>query len=225
MRLGQPDKAIACYEQGLALDPALVQAHLSLAAAHLEYGNDAAACRHLGRYVEARPDHAQLRAQYAELLFKLGRHCEARDQFSQFIAEAQDRDELADGNLIHCHTRLVQIAEQQEDGYAEHLNRGIGLFLLARARGHLNYSEGDPGREGLLCKAAGELALARYERSDEARPCWYLYEVWSQLAQHQPAMRWHREAQATAPFTYLTPAEQRSLHLACADRQSETLRR
>ena len=61
--------------------------------------------------------------------------------------------------------------------------------------------------ESLLCKAAGELILARRERPDEARPCWYLFEVWSQLAQRQPAARWLRAAEDAAPFSYLTPAE------------------
>ena len=74
--------------------------------------------------------------------------------------------------------------------------------------------EGELPVEGLLCKAAGELTLARLERPDEARPCWYLYEVWSHLAQRQSALRWLREADAAAPFSYLTPNEQRRLSLA-----------
>src|SRR5262249_33906202 len=61
MRLGQSDQAIAFYEQSLSLDPQLIRAHLSLAAARLEIGDDDGACPHLGRYVEARPDETIVR--------------------------------------------------------------------------------------------------------------------------------------------------------------------
>jgi hypothetical protein len=74
--------------------------------------------------------------------------------------------------------------------------------------------------EGLYCKAAGELTLALEERPDEARPRWYLYEVWSRLAQRQPARRCLREAGSAAPFSYLTPSEQRGLELASQGQDS-----
>src|SRR5437763_1610826 len=93
-------------------------------------------------------------------------------------------------------------------------DRGIGLYLLARQRAALPDSEGELSCEGLLCKAAGELTLARLRRPDEARPCWYLYEVWSELAQRQPALRWLRAAEEAAPAGGLTPAEQRGLQRA-----------
>jgi hypothetical protein len=225
MRRGQPDKAIACYEQSLAVDASLAQAHLSLAATYLELGNEAAACPHLGMYVEARPNEGMLRAHYAELLFRLNKPNEAREQFTRYMADAQEQGEPASSSLIHCHSRLMEIAQKENDAYAEHLNRGIGLLLLARARVAVDDPGGDQDREGLLCKAAAELALARLEQPDEARPCWYLHEVWSQLAQRQPADRWLREADTAAPFSSLTPAEQRGLQLACACRAAETPRK
>jgi tetratricopeptide (TPR) repeat protein len=224
MRLGQPDKAIACYKQCLALDPRFSQAQLSLAAVHLEIGDDAGACPHLGMYVEARPDQVVVRGHYAELLYRLNREQEARAQFDRFVIDAQEQGGAAARNLLHCHSRLMEIAEKDEDSYAEHLNRGIGLLLLARARAELS-DEKDLEQEGLLCKAAGELTLARQERPDEARPCWYLYEVWSALAQQQPATRCLHAARAAAPFSYLTPTEQRSLQLASADRAVHLLRK
>ena len=106
MRLGQADKAIACYKQSLALDPDFAQAHLSLAAAHLEAGDDAAACPHLGRYVEARPEQVNLRGHYAELLYRLQRPGEAREQFDRFVRDAQEKGGGAAKNLLHCHSRL-----------------------------------------------------------------------------------------------------------------------
>jgi tetratricopeptide (TPR) repeat protein len=225
MRRGQPDKAIACYNQSLELDPRFTQAHLSLAAAHLELGNDESACPHLGKYVDARPEHVAVRGHYAELLYRLKRTREARDQFDRFIAEAQDRGGVTAKNLLHSHSRLMEIAEQEEDAYAEHLHRGIGLLLLARARADLSGESKDLTHESLLCKAAGELTLARQEQSDEARAGWYLYQVWSDLEQRSLAARWLRDAQAAAPFYYLTPSERCSLQLAASGPSLETVRR
>src|SRR5208337_4842084 len=117
-------------------------------------------------------------------------------------------------HLIHCHARLMEIAESIEDDYDEHLHRGIGLLLLAQQRAILPEPEGELPAEGLLCKAAGELTLARTDRPAEARPNWYLHEVWSRLAQRQPALRCLRAAVDAAPFSYLTGAEKRNLHVA-----------
>jgi hypothetical protein len=215
MRQGQTDQAIDCYRRSLKLDPGLSRNFLSLAAAYLEKGDDLTACPYLGRYVEARPDHLVVRFHYAELLLKLDRPGAAREQFTHFVADVQDQSELADRHLIACHSRLMEIAQAEEDEYAEHLHRGIGLYLLGRIRARLNEGGDAVTPESMFCKAAAELTLARLAKPDEARPCWYLYEVWSQLAQSQPARRWLRAAEAEAPYSYLTPAEQRRLELAC----------
>jgi hypothetical protein len=108
----------------------------------------------------------------------------------------------------------MEIAVAEEDEYAEHLHRGIGLFLLARQQ-EAQGSHADPCPEALLCRAAAELTLARIACPDEAQPCWYLYEVWSRLAQRQAALRCLREADLAAPFSYMTPTEQTRLALAC----------
>jgi tetratricopeptide (TPR) repeat protein len=225
MRRGQPDKAIACYEQSLQLDPRFAQAHLSLAAAHLELGDDASACPHLGRYVDARPDQVTVRGHYAELLYRLKRTHEARKQFDRFIIDAQEQTGPAAKNLLHSHSRLMEIAEQDDDAYAEHLHRGIGLLLLARARAELSSEPNDLTHESLLCKSAGELTLARQEKPEEARASWYLFEVWSDLAQRSLASRWLRDAQTAAPFNYLTPAERCSLQLAASRSSLDSGRR
>jgi tetratricopeptide (TPR) repeat protein len=214
MKDGQPQKAVGFYEQSLAADPAFTRNHLSLAAACLETGNDAEACVHLGQYVALHPEQLVIRTHYIELLLRLQRRPEACAEWERFIAHAQERGDEALGQLIHCHTRLMALAEADDDDYGAHLHRGIGLYLLARERAALAQPDGDLSSEGLLCKAAGELTMARAERPGEARPCWYLHAVWSRLGQQQPARRCLREAAAAAPFTYLTPAEQRSLQLA-----------
>jgi hypothetical protein len=199
----------------LTIDPQLTRNHLSLAAAYLEKGDETSACPHLARYVQTHPEHLTIRVQYAELLWRLKQGRAAQTAFESAMANSQGV--LPVNHLIHCHTRLVQIAEADVDGYAEHLNRGIGLLLLAQERAELPEPDGELAVEELLCRAAGELTLARLERPDEARPCWYLYKVWSRLAQRRPALRSLREASDIAPFSYLTPAEQRGLDMATRD--------
>ncbi len=212
--VGQADRAIELYEESLAADPHLTRNYLGLAAAWLDKGEDGRACLHLTLYVAAHPEHLSVRAQYAELLHRLRRLREARLEFERFVADVQDHEALAEEHLLHCHSRLMQIAEAVADDYDEHLHRGIGLYLLARQ--HTRGGEaGAPSPEGLLCRAAAELTLARRSRPAEARPWWYLHEVWSSLAQSQPAARCLRVAAERAPFSYLTPSEQRGLHLAC----------
>jgi hypothetical protein len=108
----------------------------------------------------------------------------------------------------------MEIAEAEGDDYSEHLHRGIGVYYLACERVVLPDLQGKLSAEGLLCQAAGELALARLEKPEEARPCLYLYEIWTRLDQRTPAQRNLHSALATAPFSKLTAAEQRGLHLA-----------
>jgi tetratricopeptide (TPR) repeat protein len=221
MRDGRIDDAIRCYYQSLRLDPTLDRNYLSLAAAHVSRGEEAESVRWLARYVEARPDHYVIRLHYAELLLRLGNLPEGRAQIERFIADVQDREELAATHLLDCHTKLMEIAGAGDDEYGEHLHRGIGLYLLACQRAQLPDTEEGPSTEALLCKAAAELGLARLRRPAEARPCWYLHVVWSQLAQHHPAARWLRAAEAAAPFSYLTPAEARGLRHACQQLDAE----
>jgi tetratricopeptide (TPR) repeat protein len=223
MRQGRTDDAIRCYEESLRANPNLARNHLSLAAAHLQVGDESRACPHLAQYVAAQPEHVIVRLRYADLLLRMHQPRAARAEFERFDADAQDHDEVETRHLIHCHSRLMEVAEQEGDDYAEHLHRGIGLFFLARERDGLEDPDGPLSTEGLLCKAAAELTVARALQPAEARPCWYLAQVWSRLAQQQPARRWLRAADAAAPFSYLTPAEQRALQFACL-REEHTLR-
>ena len=222
MREGKPDEAIRFYEQSLAADAGQQRTHLSLAAAYIQQGDEAGPSSIWPSTSAAFPEHHVVRTHYAELLLRLHRPREARSQFERFIADVQDDPELGPKHLVHCHSRLMEIAEDEGDEYAEHLHRGIGLYLLGCERAGLpDPEEGDLSVESVLCKAAGELTMAHLARRDEARPCWYLYAVWSRLDQRQPALRHLREADATAPFSYLTPAEKRDLELARLGREVE----
>jgi tetratricopeptide (TPR) repeat protein len=222
---GRTDDAIDLYQRSLRLGPGLTRNYLSLAAAFLARGEDERAAPYLERYVADQPDHLVVRAHYAELLLRLKRPAAARAQFERFIADAQDDEALARRHLVHCHSRLMEIAEGEEDDYGEHLHRGIALYLLACQSEALGELDGGLSVEGTLFKAIAELTLARLERPQEARPCWYLYASWSRLAQHQPAGRWLRAAEAAAALTYLTPSEQRQLQFACRRSRDEGRRK
>lgn len=215
MRRGEPDTALDCYQRSLAADPTFARNHLSLAAAYLEKGDDAAACPHLARYVEAFPDQYLIRLHLAELLLRLNQRSAARREFMLCVAAAQERGPLGLAQLIHCHAQLMDLAEEDEDEYHEHLHRGIGLWILARRRSELPDVDCELSVEELLCKAAAELTLSHLDRPGEAQPSWYLYEVWSSLAQQAVARRFLAAARDAAPFTYLTAAEQRALNIAC----------
>lgn len=212
---GDQEKAQQCFAQGLAADPQFAPNQLSLAAACLEKGDEDAACAHLAHYVASQPDQLKARSHYAELLMRLNRVNDARKQFERYDADAQEREPPAGSQLIHCHSQLTKIAVQLEDSYEEHLHRGIGLYLLGQERAALPDPDGDLPAEGLLFRAGLELRKARRQRPEEARPSWYLYEVWSHLGKRRPAMQYLREAHEAAPISYLTPAERRNLQLAC----------
>lgn len=213
MRTGQPRQAVQLYQRSLAADPTLVRNYLSMAAAYLEMDDETAALTPLAHYVSVRPEQLIIRVHFADLLLRLNRSSEARAEFERCLDSASDQEDVR-AQLVHCHTRIMEIAEAENDEYTEHLHRGIGLFLLARQRAALPDSEGSLSSEALLCKAAAELTLAHLVNPDEARPAWYLYEVWSRLAQQQQARRFFRLAVQEAPFSYLTAAEQRGLQLA-----------
>jgi hypothetical protein len=219
------DEAVGQLQLTLRLDPNLFQAHLSLAAAYLALGKDHLALPHLDRFLQARPDHFLVRLHFGELLARQNRPGEAVPQLERFVSEVQEHPRLADDHLIGCHTRLMEISQDIGDDYGEHLNRGIGLYLLAKKRGEVGDDKARRSAEELFCKAAAELTLARMRRPDEARPCWYLHGVWTQLAQRQAAVRWLRAARANTQPGSLTPTEARELHLAVAELDMETQRK
>jgi tetratricopeptide (TPR) repeat protein len=212
---GRIDQAIEHFEESLANDPRLARNYLSLAACYLDKGDDVKGCLYLTLYVSAHPEHRAVRLQYAGLLQRLKRYTEARDELESVLSDLQQEAEPADDQLVQCHSRLMQLAEQTQDEYLEHLHRGIGLYLLSRQR---PAQEGDDPDllcpQGLLCKAAAELTLASRAKPDEARPHFYLHQVWSRLSQSHPAGRSLRAAQQAAAFSYLTPAEHQQLQLA-----------
>ncbi len=194
-----------------AAESAPEEDHLSQAAVCVEKGNDKGALRHLKAHLLAHPDQLMIRIHLAELLFKTHQYPDAQWHFEQFIADAQAVEGPPRNKIVHCHTRLMEIAQIRDDSYAEHLNRGIGFVLLARQFA-AGVGEPEPGfHERVLCKAAVELRSAQRARPDEARPYCYLHEVYRKLEQPRPAQRAREKAKALAAFSNLTQTEKQTI--------------
>jgi len=207
-----PDPAPAPAKETVAVEPPTPDDPLTLAADCLERGDLPAAVGHLEAHVREFPDQVIFRAQLADLLARLERLPEAQAHFEAAAACAQDGPPVVQKERVHYHTRLMEIAQERHDEYAEHLHRGVGLYLVAA---RLVERDGDPAEiERLLCKAALALKDAQAKRPEDARAAWYLYKVWSQLDQPRPAAKALRQAAAAAPFSTLTACEARDLAMA-----------
>lgn len=194
-----------------AADPPNATDALSIAADCIVRGDDIGAATNLTRHLVSNPEQVVFRGQLADILARLDRLSEAQAQFESAVAYAQDGSKSARERLVHFHTRIMEIARLREDAYTEHLHRGIGLFIVAT---RLIESGKTDDVERILIKSAGALKEAQSKRPDEARPAWYLYQVWTKLDQPRPAEKCLQKAVATAPLSNLTDAESRDLFLA-----------
>ena len=195
--------------------------HLMVAAECLERHDTATAAEHLRSHIEANPQQIMIRAYLAEMLFKASVLDEAQWQFERFIADAQTATGPAHRHLLRCHTRLMEIAEAKGDGPAEHLQRGIGLYLLAGESREREAAVEENLPERMFLKAAEELKIARKLSPQDARPAWYLSRCWAELNQSEAARLALKEATARIDTSTLTPGERRDLRNAAT---GETLR-
>jgi len=211
----KPAEALAATPVSRAVD--VEDDALSMAADGMAAGDDAAAAKHLARHVKAFPDQLVFRNQLAELEFKLGKYADAQTHFAKFDEAAAGSARLL-GQRIHCHTRLMEIAQAREDGFAEKLHRAVGLHLIA---GEVQSKHDDPAAlspdaEKLWCRAAAELKAAGELRPEDARCAWYQHVVWTKLDQPRPAEKALRTAAANAAFSPLPPGEEREMRAALA---------
>jgi tetratricopeptide (TPR) repeat protein len=189
-------------------EPVVEKDHLALAAEQLDRGDDAAALPHLKAHVKAHPDAVMIRAYLAELHLKLGNPTASRTEFERVIAAAQGAPPgPARRHLVHCHTRLMEIAQADDDAFAEHLHRGIGLLLLVRQWDYDPERRDDVASEQTLSKAAAALRKARDERPGDARANLYLADVYERLGSPSAARAARRGARAALPDASLTAWE------------------
>jgi predicted Zn-dependent protease len=187
---------------------------LALAAVCLDRGDDAAAAGHLAVHVQLHPDEVMTRAMLAELLFRLGRYPAARVEFDRVVADAQPASGSPHDHLVHCHTRLMQMAEAADDPFEENLHRGIAFLCL------VDRWDADPARrdeamaEATVGKAVKALREAKAERPSDPRVNLYLAEAYSRLGPPSASRAARAAAREKAPFG-LTPVER--IHLAERD--------
>jgi cytochrome c-type biogenesis protein CcmH/NrfG len=178
---------------------------LAKAAEYLDRGDEAAALPHLRAHVRSHPEAVVIRAHLAELLFRAGQAEEARGHFERYVADAQRLTGAAHERLVHCHTRLMAIAEDTGDAYHEHLHRGIGLVLLVKRWDAERPDE--VAAEQTLTQAASALRAAVAERPGDARGHLYLAEAYRRLGQATAARTALRMAKAGLPDAAVTATE------------------
>lgn len=185
--------------------------HLGRAAACVERGDEPAAIPHLEAHLAARPHAVMIRAYLAELLLRTGRPVEARDHYEQFTRQACGLSGAAAEQLVHAHTRLMEIAEVHHDRFREQLHRGIGLVLLVRQwDGEPPADDGELAEE-TLAKAARALREAERRAPADPRPGVYLAEVYERLGQPTAARAAARRASARLPDPTLSDEESTAL--------------
>ncbi len=184
--------------------------HLALAAEYLDRGDSSQAIEHLSVHVRSHPQEAMTRAYLAELLYRANRNNEAATEFESFVSLAQSMTGKPQDHLVHCHTRLMNLAAANGDDYREPLHRGIGLYRLV-----LRW-DADPARkdaavaETTLLQALEALKNAALARPKDARVQLYIAEVATRLNQRATAQGAIRKAKSLAAIA-LTPTERERL--------------
>jgi cytochrome c-type biogenesis protein CcmH/NrfG len=182
---------------GRTLEPA--PDDLALAAECLDRGDQNQATTHLTRHITRHPTEVMTRAYLAELLFQQGRHREAEAHFNQVVHDAVGLKGKVQDHCVHCHTRLMQIAEATENAGKEHLHRGIGLVLLVRRWDSSETRKDDVQAERTLVQAVRALREAQELGCEDPRGWWYLAEAYRKLGQAGAAETALRRAQAAPP--------------------------
>lgn len=184
---------------------------LGLAAEAMRTGQSQAAADHLRRHVRENPDQIMIRAYLAELYQKQHADRDAEYHFTRFIESAQGGNPSVRDHTIHCHTRLMELAIGRGDDYQEHLQRGIGLYLLARKASLKSATVETEVVESMYGRAVAELTAATERDAADARGWWYLSRVWEELRQPQAVRRCLARARAGVGGSTMTASEKAAL--------------
>ena len=158
------------------------------------------------------------RAQLAELLLRLDRTTEAKAEFEQFIAAAQDATGPARGHVVHCHTRLMEIAQRAADPFAEAFHRGVGLVLVVTSLDATGATDDADSREEIVCLAVTALTEARERRPTDPRAALYLADAHDLAGNRRAADVARAAARNLLAPGALTPGESMRLGLVVASK-------
>ncbi|HEY2784770.1 MAG TPA: tetratricopeptide repeat protein [Fimbriiglobus sp.] len=183
---------------------------LALAAACLNRGDDATAATHLTDYVNHHPDEYMTRAMLAEILYRTNRYPEAREEFERVVTDAPPATGKLRERLIHCHTRLMQIAESSDDPFGEHLHRGIAMILLVQQWDADPVRRDEQAAEATLGKAVKALKEAQADRPTDPRVHLYLSDAYRRFGVASAERAARSSARNAAPFD-LSPDERRRI--------------
>ena len=173
---------------------------LALAADCLDRGDSTAAIPHLADHIRKYPEQVMIRSLLAEQLLKLGKYNAARIEFERTAEEY--RTDLAKHreSLIQCHTRLMQIAQERGDEFAEPFHRGAGLLLVVES---WDKKDRDANlNERTLSQALTNLREAIEKQPQDARANFMLGEVLSRLGQHAAARSAFLKAKSAWPGNF-----------------------
>lgn len=159
---------------------------LTLTAEALERGDRAAAAGHLAAYVRRHPEQFMFRAQLAEMLVRDGKDDAAKVHFETFAADATNATGVARDQLVHAHTRLMEIAQRADDRFGETFHRGAGLLLLVKQMEKATTPD-EEFREEMLCKALRALTEAKERNPADTRVRLQLAEVYDRTGNRRAA--------------------------------------
>lgn len=157
---------------------------LTLVARCLERGDSLCAAGHLEAYVRANPDQPLFRYQLAELYAKCDRPAEARLHYERFVTEAEGA--ALRPQIVAGHIKLMGMAQQSGDRFAELLHRGAGLLLLVADQDRA--TDRDPVFcEEMTCKALRALTDAKELKPNDPRPRVLLADALERVGSRQGA--------------------------------------
>lgn len=172
--------------------------HLALAADALDRGDDRTASLRLSAHLFDHPEDATTRAQLAELLFQQARWMEARAEYTHLVAQIQHSNGPVRKRLLQAHTRLMQIAQEENDAAMVQLHRGIGLFLLVQSWDADHGPSDETLANATLLKAVRALKSAREKYP--ARANLYMAMCYERLGEVTGVRNAYRCAIAAMPF-------------------------
>ncbi|MCE9566831.1 MAG: hypothetical protein K8U57_32905 [Planctomycetes bacterium] len=179
--------------------PELPPDPLLLAADCIERGDHAKAAVHLEAHVRVHPEQLMFRIQLAEMLMRVGRDEAAKVHFEQFAADVRRSSGPLKKHLVHVHTRLMEIGQQNGDRFTEVLHRGIGLMLLVEEQDGLADRDADFCEE-MLCQAMKALVEAKEMNPSDVQVRLRLAEAYDRMGNRRAA-----DAERTVARTAVTP--------------------